>query len=102
MTAEDPIVGIHLDLKYLMPRKAYLLEWVQRLPELGVNTLLAVPTVVVTMRFVRLARLRIHADRTAVAWLRIGATRAGEEKSQCNPDSDPHSRHRRRTYSQLG
>lgn len=34
------IVGIHLDLKYTMPRKGYLLEWVKRLPELGINAIL--------------------------------------------------------------
>jgi hypothetical protein len=34
------IVGVHLDLKYHMPKKAYLLEWVRELPALGVNTLL--------------------------------------------------------------
>jgi hypothetical protein len=32
--------GIHLDLKYLMPNKAYLLDWVRRLPGYGINTLL--------------------------------------------------------------
>jgi len=35
-----PIVGVHLDLKYIMPRKSYLLGWVRRLPEFGINTLL--------------------------------------------------------------
>lgn len=39
-TDDKAIVGIHLDLKYLMPRKAYLLAWVRELPELGINTLL--------------------------------------------------------------
>jgi len=34
------MVGIHLDLKYLMPRKSYLSEWVRRLPQFGINTLL--------------------------------------------------------------
>ena len=34
------ITGIHLDLKYLMPNKAYLLEWVRRLPEWGLNAVL--------------------------------------------------------------
>lgn len=32
--------GIHLDLKYHMPNKAYLLDWVKRLPGYGINTLL--------------------------------------------------------------
>lgn len=36
----EPIVGIHLDLKYQMPEKTWLLHWVQRLPTLGINTLL--------------------------------------------------------------
>jgi len=35
-----PIVGVHLDLKYTMPKKSYLLKWVRRLPRLGINTLL--------------------------------------------------------------
>lgn len=34
------IVGIHLDLKYLMPRKSWLNEWVRTLPDYGINTLL--------------------------------------------------------------
>jgi hypothetical protein len=34
------VVGIHLDLKYQMPRKSYLTEWAQRLPALGINTVL--------------------------------------------------------------
>jgi hypothetical protein len=34
------IVGIHLDLKYQMPKKSYLLSWLKRLPQLGINTLL--------------------------------------------------------------
>ena len=37
---DGPVVGIHLDLKYLMPRKAYLLDWVRALPAWGINTLL--------------------------------------------------------------
>ena len=49
MTRPDPprgsppgpaIVGIHLDLKYHMPRRAYLMEWVRELPACGINTLL--------------------------------------------------------------
>lgn len=32
-----PIVGIHLDLKYTMPRKDYLHDWLRRLPAFGVN-----------------------------------------------------------------
>jgi len=35
-----PMIAVHLDLKYTMPAKRYLLEWVRRLGELGVNTLL--------------------------------------------------------------
>lgn len=35
--------------------------------------LLAVPALVVAMQFVRVARRRIDADRSVVAWLRIGA-----------------------------
>jgi hypothetical protein len=38
--ASGPVVGIHLDLKYLMPRKTYLNEWVRALPGRGINTLL--------------------------------------------------------------
>lgn len=37
---QDPIIGMHLDLKYQMPDKTYLCEWVRRLPEGGVNMLL--------------------------------------------------------------
>src|SRR5947207_2149614 len=40
MSIPSPIIGVHLDLKYLMPRKDYLTGWVRRLPELGINTLL--------------------------------------------------------------
>ena len=36
----DRIAGIHLDLKYHMPRKTYLLEWLRRLPEWGINSVL--------------------------------------------------------------
>lgn len=32
--------GIQLDLKYQMPRKGYLAQWVKRLPGWGINTLL--------------------------------------------------------------
>ena len=32
--------GIHLDCKYHLPKKAYLRDWVQRLPGYGINTLL--------------------------------------------------------------
>lgn len=35
-----PLAGIHLDLKYAMPNKAYLLDWVVALPADGINTLL--------------------------------------------------------------
>jgi len=35
-----PIIGVHLDLKYMMPSKAYLKEWVRRLPGWGINTVL--------------------------------------------------------------
>jgi Glycosyl hydrolase family 20, catalytic domain len=35
-----PIVGVHLDLKYVMPSKAYLWRWVRDLPTFGINTLL--------------------------------------------------------------
>ena len=34
------MIGIHLDLKYHMPNKAYLLQWVRELPESGIDTLL--------------------------------------------------------------
>ena len=34
------IRGIHLDLKYQIPEKAYLKEWVKRLPGYGINALL--------------------------------------------------------------
>jgi hypothetical protein len=41
MAAQRPqLVGIHLDLKYTMPDKDYLLQWVKRLPKLGINTVL--------------------------------------------------------------
>jgi len=32
--------GIHLDLKYHMPRKDYLLDWLRRLPGWGINAVL--------------------------------------------------------------
>lgn len=35
----ETIIGIHLDFKYLMPNKKYLLAWIRRLPEMGINTL---------------------------------------------------------------
>jgi hypothetical protein len=35
-----PLVAIHMDMKYLMPKKSYLLDWVRRLPEWGVNAVL--------------------------------------------------------------
>jgi len=39
--SKAPIVGFHLDLKYIMPNKAYLTgPWLDHLAELGVNTLL--------------------------------------------------------------
>ena len=38
--AKRPMIGVHLDLKYFMPSKRYLIQWVRRLAELGVNTLL--------------------------------------------------------------
>lgn len=34
------ICGIHLDLKYHMPKKEHLCQWVRRLPGWGINTLL--------------------------------------------------------------
>jgi hypothetical protein len=34
------LCGIHLDLKYHMPNKASLCEWVRRLPEHGINAIL--------------------------------------------------------------
>jgi hypothetical protein len=40
MITQEPVVGIHLDLKYLMPSKAYLNRWVRGLPDYGINTLL--------------------------------------------------------------
>ena len=40
MTDQTRITGVHLDLKYTMPRKDYLMEWVRRLPEFGIDTLL--------------------------------------------------------------
>lgn len=40
MHIPKPIIGIHLDLKYQIPSKAYLNQWVQTLPEMGINTLL--------------------------------------------------------------
>lgn len=39
-TAAGALRGIHLDLKYHMPNKAYLNEWVKRLPGWGFNALL--------------------------------------------------------------
>lgn len=39
-TALQKIVGVHLDLKYHMPRKAYLLDWIARLPGYGINAVL--------------------------------------------------------------
>ncbi len=46
-------------------------QFLQILTEGGL--LLSVPTVVVAMLFISLARLRIGADRTARVWLRLGA-----------------------------
>lgn len=40
MSMPNPMVGIHLDLKFQIPSKEYLLDWVQLLPSMGVNTLL--------------------------------------------------------------
>lgn len=40
MHSHKPIIGVHLDLKYQIPSKPYLLQWVQSLPAMGVNTLL--------------------------------------------------------------
>ncbi|MHC4716094.1 MAG: family 20 glycosylhydrolase, partial [Planctomycetota bacterium] len=37
---EVPVIGVHLDLKYMMPSKSYLNRWVRRLPGWGINTLL--------------------------------------------------------------
>jgi len=34
------IIGFHLDLKYHMPNKQWLMEWLERLPDWGINTLL--------------------------------------------------------------
>ncbi len=38
--APGSIKGIHLDLKYQVPNKAYLMDWVKRLPGYGINALL--------------------------------------------------------------
>jgi len=40
LSPNSQIVGVHLDLKYQMPGKRYLMDWVRRLPSLGINTLL--------------------------------------------------------------
>lgn len=40
MSIPKPIIGIHLDLKYQIPSKSYLNQWVQMLPAMGINTLL--------------------------------------------------------------
>mgnify|MGYP001202713801 CR=1 FL=1 len=40
MTCPEPIVGVHLDLKYMTASKAYLTRWIQMLPQMGINTLL--------------------------------------------------------------
>jgi hypothetical protein len=40
MPLPSPIVGVHLDLKYLMPSQQSLLAWVDDLADSGVNTLL--------------------------------------------------------------
>lgn len=40
MAIPSPIVGVHLDLKYMISSKSYLLDWVRDLPGMGVNTLL--------------------------------------------------------------
>lgn len=34
------MIGVHLDLKYMMPSKRYLLRWLRTLPRKGINTLL--------------------------------------------------------------
>lgn len=39
-TSNFPVVGLHLDLKYLMPRKEYLLRWLDEIAACGINTLL--------------------------------------------------------------
>jgi len=36
----QPIIAIHLDLKYIMPSQDYLRHWVRQLPRWGCNTLL--------------------------------------------------------------
>lgn len=36
----EKIIGVHLDLKYTMPNKTYLLNWVKRLPEFGITAIL--------------------------------------------------------------
>lgn len=38
--APGSIRGIHLDLKYQVPNKAYLTEWTKRLPGYGINAIL--------------------------------------------------------------
>jgi len=38
--ASDKIIGVHLDLKYTMPKKEYLLDWLRRLPGYGINAIL--------------------------------------------------------------
>lgn len=41
MTSDtNPLVGIHLDLKYHMPDKRYLLQWLEALPRWGINAVL--------------------------------------------------------------
>ncbi len=32
--------GIHLDLKYAVPNKAYLRKWIETLPAWGIDTIL--------------------------------------------------------------
>jgi len=40
-TADNPMVGFHLDLKYVMPNKQYLCgQWLEELAAVGINTLL--------------------------------------------------------------
>jgi hypothetical protein len=40
MISQSPVVGIHLDLKYVMPKKEYLHRWLNEIVGFGINTLL--------------------------------------------------------------
>ena len=72
----EELIGIHLDLKYHMPRKDYLLSWLRRLPGYGINAILLEDEAEVLAVFARLKHtsarilkffLTDEGDRTALS-----------------------------------